>query len=303
MKLTSQQRLEFENMCKFVIDYNIVASNVAGNLSCHCPKPCDQSIYSPVLSYAKLSTLKLGNAQQLLDQYYPALQARQRLEPELFTSDITMYQRLLTHSTELTLYIEKYTSGSQSTLSRIWDCGTALITKALKKDINLQFVNIKSYSNAMQDGFGQSLEVLKNNGEVLFTKLEQLIVVTMISLPGEAGRRAITTLIEDASVISNIQYELTRNLRDLMASPANLTLAYGTYPERLPQTFYRDQTACEQSISEYINNLHSLLSELTSYGRPGVDFSNMFLNRWASLQTTGNVLVFCNQITLVHNIN
>ena len=281
-------------MCKFVIDCNIVASNVAGNSSCSCPKPCHQSIYSPVLSYAKLSTLKLGNTQPLLDQYYPALEVRQRLEPEIFTSDITMYQRLLTHSTELTSFIEEYTSGSQSMLSRIWDCGTAILTEALEQDINLQFVNMKSYSNAMQKVFGQSLEVHKNNAEDLYTKLDQLIVATKMYLPGELGNTTIRTLIQDASVISNIQYVLTRTLLNLMSFPENLTLTYDISPEHFPQTFYRDEILCLNSIVKYILNIFQLLSDLTSYERPGVDYSNVIQNSLNLLKTEGNVLVFCN---------
>ena len=283
-------------MCKFVIDCNIVASNVAGNSSCSCPKPCDQSIYSPVLSYAKLSTLKLGNTQPLLDQYYPALEARQRLEPEIFTSDITMYQKLLTHSTELTSYIEKYTSGSQSTLSRIWDCGTALLTEALAPDIKLQFDNIKSYSNAMQMAFGQSLEVHKNNAEVMYTKLDQLIVVIKIYLHGESENTTIMTLSQDASLIISIQHDLTKTLRDLMISPANLTLTHGISLEHLPQTFYRDQTSCEQSMMEYRFNLNYLKFELTImyYQWPGVDYINEIQNRLTLVKMTGNVLLFCN---------
>ena len=209
-------------------------------------------------------------------------------------SDIAMYQRLLTHSTELMSFIEKYTSGSQSMLSRIWDCGTALLTKALEPDIKLQFVNIESYSNVMQNVFGQSLGVHKNNGEVLYTKLEQLIVVTTTSLAEEGGRTAIMTLIQDAYVVHTIQHELTKTLRDLMASPANLTLTHGISPEHLPQTFYRDQASCEQSIFEYINTLYALGSDLMRYGSPGVNYQEVIQNRLELIQAAGKcLLIIC----------
>ena len=206
------------------------------------------------------------------------------------------------HYTELVIFMEKYTEGTQSTLARLWECSKALLVKTVESDISIQFGSITDYQTAADTIFSQSLDVHKRNGHSLETKLEQIIVVTTTSLPGAGGVRAVRSLLEEALVTTSIHISLTNQMRELTGAPKNLSYLYDVSSDHLPETFFADPEACAESISMNIENLNELeieigneineLNGVTELSQRNTQIRETLENRLPLLQSSG--IYVCN---------
>ena len=253
----------------FYIISQLLASRVAKNTNCNseCPKPCNQSVYEPVLSYAQLSTqnvdgILVNDYAPLMEEYSIALEARQRLDANILTRDITAYQNLIDGYDELTRFVEVYTYGVQSNLYRAWESAKVILTKLTKTDIELQFNTVEPSFRSLDGVFKQSLNVQSKNQDDLEYQLKQIVVVATAPMPGNEGIAATKSLVDTARVRASVQQALTIQLGSTMADSRNISFTYSIPDAYLPTRLYGNPIECAYSITNYEETLAELLVEL-----------------------------------------
>ena len=253
------------------VDHISDTVNTTQGINCKCPKPCNQSIYDPVLSYAQLSTRNVDNI--LVNNYGPlkksygkALETSQRLNWKVLFNDISLYQSL---DNKLDKLIEMAVVGVGSTesLVSLWlECSRAFVTEIIAKDIKQQFSGLDAYLEVLSGTVSGSINVHTHYKSKLEMQLQELSVIATTQISSSSTLlELVISLLDDMIKTSEIQTTLTQHLHHIFEAPENFTARFPVKYTDLPLQFFVDTNACDIINQKYIESLTNVTVILNKY--------------------------------------
>ena len=258
--------------------------NVSG--SCYCPKPCEQIVYEPSLSYALLSTMSV---EQILNRedfdlkgrYMVALETGQRVDAEVFTNDINMLSNLYRYYQDMKRLIRDFLNSNvtEATAIKVLDTVTEIKEIAIN-DSRVLLEDLLGYRQTYNALFEDSINLtLYYDGrmEETYKEVMQLMKISIenkrkqeyLNAKADKGKELATLIYESVDWIENdlvskeiLERELRSRSRYRFRSDSDYRLIksgeYEKYESTYPESFYQTDQNCELKFSSLKNSLSSL---------------------------------------------
>lgn len=274
---------------------------------CDCPKPCDQAVYEPSLSYATLSSISVdkiltANSDQLRMKFDKALETRQRVEGNTFIVDILMFRFVLRNYTSMRKFAREYLGEEDSLFFRTVTAAQNMV-RLFQEDQNTLLGDVTNFIDAYNfyylDTRNLYLALSKELRRSL-SELDQLLYMT-------SSKGKIHDYLSSVLADSHKQTRFLKETIGLMeVKLKNTTFAAESYRQKnlakwLPQKFIQNTDICSQHMRQsqtVLNDLRDLVTKMETYASRGSASSlrntqGTFRTQYTSYKETDEQLKQC----------
>ena len=238
-----------------------------------CPKPCNQTVYEPALSYALLSSMSVDqilteDSTELQRKYDSALETRQRTDGDIFTRDLQMLNNLIRYYEDIVRLVREYLRSDSATFPHLLEAVQTFETDIFLSDIKSLLGTIPEFDLVYRNIYEDKKNLLFNYSTVMNNNLNEIEQLLYLTIRGNSVHKYLGTVTDTALMHETLQRETLNLLREELL---NTTLAVRNAPSQisfLPSHFFLDPHACDNKMITFnttLNDIQAILEDIQAH--------------------------------------